>query len=321
MATFLTSPAMNPALRARIERAVSPRARAKHHGSSQGMARPFAGGGQKLRLARLFPVVVAVLLGALGVTEYRAERRAVVEERAALQAALDERRARLPAGHEGFIAATDRWITDTAAEPDRADVIAPSIKGHAALEAWLHRPAVYVHLPVTGARDAHTLDDAAQQSSKDSFLVCLLRPPASSSAHDLLAKVRGVYFEGAIVNEETANVSRLADAHLGLKALGPAFAGFVRAADELPEIRSLRQKLDAAPIAEAVKATGAELLIVVVDEGAEARVALVDLAAKSVLLRVRRRLEVPGTSPAASIYREQIQGCALAVAARHAAED
>ncbi len=321
MATFLTTPAMPPALRARVERAVSPRARAKHHAGQQGFARPFAGGGQKLRLARLFPVVVAAVLGALGAFEYRADRRAVATERAALLGALDARRAELPPGHEGFIAATDRFIADAAHEVDRADFIAPAVKGHDALEGWLHRRAVYVRLPASGAGDAHALDEAAQASTKDSFLVCLLEPPPSTSEHDLLAKVRGVYFDGAKVDDETANVRRLADAHAGLSALGPAIEGALRAADEMPALRKLRHDLETAPLGGAVKAASAELLITVVDDGAEARVALVDLTSKSFLLRVRRRLEVPGTSPAASIYREQLEGCALAVAARHAAED
>ncbi len=75
------------------------------------------------------------------------------------------------------------------------------------------------------------------------------------------------------------------------------------------------------PVAEAARAARAELLIVVVDEATEARVLLVDLAAKSVLLRVRRPLEDPGPSPAALVHREQLQGCALALAARRVAEN
>ncbi len=180
---------------------------------------------------------------------------------------------------------------------------------------------MYVRLPSTGAGDAHALDEAARASSKDSFLFCLLQPPPSGSEHDLLVKVRGVYFGGAKVDDETANVRRLADAHLGLAAVGPSFEGTLHGADDLSLLRKLRRDLEAAPVAEAVKAAGAELFIVVIDEGAEARVALVDLASKSVILRVRRRLEVAGTTPAASIYREQLEGCALALAARRAAEE
>jgi hypothetical protein len=322
VATFLTTPSMDPALRARIERAVSPRARARHNARGLGIARPFAGGQQKLRLARLFPLLVAAALGALGVASYRAERSAVAAERSALLDALADRRARLPAGHDGFVAATDRWITEAAREPDRADLVTPTVKGHASLEGWLHRPAVYVHLGAAAASgNARALDDAAQASSKDAFLLCLLQPPAGTTERELLAKVRGVYFGGAKVDDETTNVRRLAEAHAGLAAVGPAFESALHGADELPLLRKLRRDLEAAPLTEAARAASSELFVIVVDEGPEARVVLVDLTSKSVLLRVRRRLEVPGTSPAASIYREQLEGCALAMAVRRAAED
>jgi hypothetical protein len=322
VATFLTTPAMSPALRARVERAVSTRARARHHAKSLGLSRPFAEGSGKLRLARLFPFLVAALLGALGLLSYRADRRAVAAERAALLGALDERRAQLPAGHAGFVAMTDGLLGDAAREADPADVIAPALKGRAALDGWLRRPAAYVHLSLAAARgDAHALDEAARASSKDSFLVCLMQPPASSSERDLLAKVRGVYFGGAKVDEETANVRRLADAHVGLAAIGPSFEAATRASDELDALRKLRRTLDGAPVAEAARAAGAQLLVAVIDEAASARVLLVDLTSKSVLLRLRRRLEEPGTSPAATVRREELQGCALALAARRAAEE
>jgi hypothetical protein len=318
MGTFLTTDAMHPALRARVERAVSPRARARFHAGGAGLAQPFAAGGPKIGWMRIFLVVLAVLLCGLGYASYRAERRAVAAERTALSAALDEQRARLPSGHESFVATTDRWIAEAARDPDRADLVAPSVKG--ALDERLRRPAVYVHLAAAETGDGHAIDEAALASSKDAFLLCLLRPPPSGSERELLAKVRGVYFAGAKVDDETANVRRLAEAHVGLAAVGPSFEGAVRQADGLPELAKLRRTLTAAPVAEAARAAAAELLIVVVDDGPGARVALVDLARKSLLLRLYRRFEDPGASPAAMIHRESIQGCALARAVRSAAD-
>jgi hypothetical protein len=318
VATFLTTPAMHPALRERIERAVSPRRRSRHQAKTTGIPRPFTGGaGTKVWLLRLFPVLVAAVLGGLAFASYRAERRAVADEKSALLHALDERLAQLPRGHEGFVAATDRWIAEAARGTDREDVVA--LKGAAALDGWLRRPAVYVHLSAAAATgDAHAIDEAARASSKDSFLVCLLRPPASPSEKDRLAKVRGVYFGGAKVDDDTANVRRLADAHVGLAAIGPSFAVAARGAEGLSMITKLRRELDGAPVAEAAKAAAAELFVVVVDEATEARVLLVDLATKSVLLRVRRSLAEAGASPAATVHREQLQGCGLAMAVRDA---
>jgi hypothetical protein len=318
VATFLTTPAMPSALRARIERAVSPRARARHHAGRAGLERTFASGGGKLRFMTLFPLLVAAGLGGLGVASYRAERRAVTSERGEIAAALAARRAELPTGHENFLDVTNRWITDAAS--DQADAVAPQLQGKAALDGWLGRPAVYVHLSAAGVGDARALDDAARGSGKDAFLFCLLRPPPSGSERDLLAKVRGTYFAGAKVDDETANVRRLADAHVGLSAVGPSFESAVALAEGLPALTKLHQALTKAPLAAAAKAASAELFIVVVDQGPAARVLLVDLPSKSVLLRLHRRLEAGGTSPAAVLHREHLQGCGLALATRNAAE-
>src|SRR5688572_20515869 len=103
MATFLTTPGMNPALRARVERAVSHRERAKHHAARLGMKSPFASS-QPLRLARVLPLVALLLVVGLGSATYVHEHRMLENERAALLGAIEERRAGLPAGHEGFLA-------------------------------------------------------------------------------------------------------------------------------------------------------------------------------------------------------------------------
>jgi hypothetical protein len=317
MGTFLTTPAMHPALRARVERAVSPRARARRHAARVGLSGILAAGGPRVSWMRIFPFAVMAVLGALAFVTYRAERRAVAAERASILEALAAQRARLPPGHEGFLAVTDRWIADVARDADPADVVSSALRG--ALDGWLRRPAAYVRLPLAEARDAPAIDQAARASGKDAFVLCLLRPPPSASERDLLAKVRGTYFAGSKVDEETASVRRLADAHVGLLALGPSLEGEVRAAADLPELRKLRRTLEGAPVAEAARASAAEMFVVVLDEGPNARVALVDLVHKEVLLRLRRPLEAPGSSPAAAVYREPLAACALAVSVRSAA--
>jgi hypothetical protein len=267
---------------------------------------------------RAFPVVLGLVIFGLGYASYRAERRAVAAERASLGGALADARARLPAGHELFIATTDRWIQDAVNDPDHTDRVAPSLKG--SLDAWLHRPAVYLHLPAAEARDAHSLNEAALASGKDAFLLCLRDPPPSGSERDLLNKVRGVYFSGAKVDEQTASVRRLADAHVGLAAVGPTFDTALAAAPGLPELAKLHRALDGAPIADAARAASAEVLIVVADEAAGARVAIVDLSDRSWLLRMSRPFEATKSSPAAQIHHESMALCALAREARKLAE-
>ncbi|MFT3765054.1 MAG: hypothetical protein QM820_06005 [Minicystis sp.] len=183
----------------------------------------------------------------------------------------------------------------------------------------MRRPAVYVHARSSELRDPVKLGDAVRGSGKDAFLVCLLSPPASSTERDLLGKVRGVYFDGAKVDDETGNVRRLADAHAGLAAIGPAFEGAARAAEDLTALKKLRKEMESAPVEQAKKAASAELLIVVVDgPGREARVTMVDLAEKKVRVSVRRRLgiEEQGNSVNAALYRDQLEGCGLALAVR-----
>lgn len=326
MATFLVTPRMHPALRARVERAVSHRARARHNAAKLRLDRTFGGGG-RLRIARLFPIVTAAILAIVGTLLYVQDRRAVEAERLAILGALEERRASLPRGHEGFLAQTERWIAETASDVD-TEVVDPALRSRGALDAWLSRPAVYVRAPAAELRDAKKVGDATQGSNKDAFLLCLLQPPAAAGERDLLAKVRGVYFAGAKVDDATANVRRLEEARRGLAVLGSAFEGWVRAADNQKPLAKLRRDLEGAPIEQARKAIGAELLIVVADAAGgapdkpqEARVALVDLTSKKVLLRARRRPEEQGRSPLAMLHRADLEGCSLALAVRRAVEE
>lgn len=325
MATFLTTPRMSPSLRARVERAVSHRTRAKHHAAKLGLRSPFASG-DRLRLARVLPLVALLLVVGLGSATYVHENRLLEEERAALLAALGERRAGLPAGHEGFLAAVDPWITEAAAGAAPPDVIDPTLQEPGALDAWLGRPAVYVRAAAPELRDQHTRGDAVAASIKDAFLVCLMSPPASAEERDLLANVRGVYFGGAKVDEATANVRRLAEAQVGLAVLGPAFEGSVRAAEAPLALKKLRRELQGAPTDGAAKAVAAELLIVVADEpvatGARAaRVSLVDLGSGKPLLRARLHVPAAGSSPLAALHRAELEGCSLALSVRRALEE
>jgi hypothetical protein len=324
MATFLVTPSMNPALRARVERAASHRTRAKHHAAQVGLSGTFANN-ERLRLAKVLPFVAFAVVAILATAVFIYARRAVEKERAALLAVLDEHRAGLPAGHESFLGVIDHFITETAGDTPPPDVVDPALRGPGALDGWLRRPAVYIHGTAAALRDSQKIDAAAGASGKDPFLVCLSKPPASGSEAALLGKIRGVYFDGAKVDDETANVRRLTEARVGLSVLGPAFEDWARKADDLQRLRKLRKDLEAAPLENAKKAVAAELLIMAVDlpsptNSREARVALMDLKSKTVLMRVKLHIDEQGSSPAGALYRNELEGCALALAARRALE-
>jgi hypothetical protein len=317
--TFLTTPRMNPALRARVERAVSQKVRARHHAARTGFASSYEGP-RRWGFARLFPLLAFGLVAVLGTAGYLQARRMLADERAALLGAIADRRSGLPAGAEGFLERSDRALLD-AAGADPSDVLDPALHAPGALDAWLRRPAVYLRAPAAELRDPAKLADAARASGKDPFLVCLLAPPASDSEHDLLAKVRGVYFDGAKVDDETANVRRLREARLGLAVLSPAFEAGARSEDDLKALLRMHKELDAAPVEQAKRAAAAELMIIAVDlpapgQGHELRLVLMDLAAKKLLVRRRLHVEEQGRSPAGVLLRAELEGCALALTAR-----
>lgn len=320
MATFLTTPQMNPALRARVERAVSHRRRAKEVAASLGLKGTFAAS-RKVPLARVLPVLLFVLVGLLGTGAYLYGKRQLEADRASLLASLPDKRAGMPPGHERFLGVVDHRITEIAADTAPPDMVDASLNTEAALDAWLKRPAVYVHGSAADMRDAAKLDEVAGTSIKDPFLVCLTHPPKSSSEADLLAKVKGVYFAGARVEDETANIQRLADARVGLAVLGPAFEESVRAAEDRRRLAKLRHDLESAPIERAKKAIGASWLIVVADTPSatgtrEARVTLVDLMSGNVLLRARPKIDHQGRTAASAFYEAEVDGCALALQVR-----
>lgn len=320
MATFLITPQMNPALRARVERAVSHRRRAKAMAAKLGLQGTVAGR-ERWRLARLIPLVLMVLVGLLGWAVIRKARREMEQERSALLAIIEERRAALPAGHEKFLGVTDHLITEAAADTAPPDSVDPSLKGAGALDAMLKRSAVYVHGSAADLADSQKIDGVAKESDKDGFLHCLASPPDSASEKDLLAKVKGVYFQGAKVDEETASVRRLADARVPLRVINTSFEAQVRAAEEGKTLRLLRHELEIAPIDKALRAVGAEVLIIVADVTAktgsrEARVAFLDLKNNAVLFRKKVHVDGQGRTTASSFYSAEVDGCAMALSVR-----
>src|SRR4051812_3366993 len=154
---------MNPALRARVERAVSHKARARHEASALGMASPFASR-RGFRPARLLPLLTLVVLAGVFAAMAIHDRREIEADRRALLSEIEEIRAGLPAGHDRLIAETERWLVESAAEADAPDLIDPSLRPAGALDAALRRPALYVRASAAELRDARGIDEVARGS-------------------------------------------------------------------------------------------------------------------------------------------------------------
>jgi hypothetical protein len=345
--TFLTTPRMSPALRARIERSVSNRVKARHHAQETGLGGAFTRKSpRRVSVGRLIPAlaigIVALLIGLVRSHDLRE----LEDERAAILTTLEAQRGSLPPQSASFLETTQRRVAEETSGPYLGDVVAPELLLPGELDSWLSRPAVYIRGATPELRDPGKLGEAAATSIKDAFLMCLIEPAVSHSERDVLAKIRGVYFAGARVDDETANIRRLLEAQKGLAVFNQTFEADARAADDLAVLKRLRRDLESAPIAAAGAASSAELLIVVADEiqdpdptskpplavdamgyraqesAHDARVALIDLITGKVLLRVRRRLDASGRSErATALYRVAIQGCDLALDVRSATEN
>ena len=338
---------MNPALRARIERSVSTRAKARHIAKETGFGGAFTRPSpRRVSAGRILPVVAIGIVVLLMVLVLRNDARELEDARAEILTELAAQRASLPRQSGSFLETTQRRITEEAGVSYLGDVVAPELLLPGELDSWLARPAVYVRGATPELRDPARLAEAAATSIKDAFLMCLVEPAASRSERDVMAKIRGVYFAGAKVDDDTVNIRRLAEAQQGLSIFNPTFEERARAADDIAILKVLSKELGSAPIAGARLATTAELLILVADEfqepvpakkalpGADplgyraqegahdARVALIDLTSGKVLLRVRRRVDASGRSErATALYRVAIQGCDLALDVRSATEN
>jgi hypothetical protein len=338
---------MNPALRARIERAISSRTKARHVAKETGFGGAFTRPSpRRVSAARILPVVAIGIVILLFVLVRRNDERTLSEARAEVLTELAAQRGSLPSQSGSFLEKTHRRITEEAGASYLGDVVAPELLVPGELDDWLARPAVYLRGATPELRDPAKLGEAAATSIKDAFLMCLVEPAASRSERDVMAKIRGVYFAGAKVDDDTANIRRLAEAQLGLAVFNPLFEQGAQSAEDVAALKKLGKELESTPIEAARLAITAELLILVADEiqepdpkkkavpGADAlgyraqegahdaRVALIDLTSGKVLLRIRRRVDASGRSErATALYRVAIQGCDLALDVRAATEN
>ncbi|MEO6573853.1 MAG: hypothetical protein ABIP89_08440 [Polyangiaceae bacterium] len=316
MGSFLTTPKMSPALAARVEASVRGR---RHH---PGGAAP-----RMVSLARIGSLsAITLLIGSLVVSHYQ-EHQALERSRTALLDTVHAQAASLGPEDVAFLARAESWLVRFSGAYE-GDLVADDFSVAKAARTILAKPAVYVRGPVAAFATRAGIAEAAAASRKDAFLLCLLDRPVSRAEKVLLSKVRTAYAGGPIVEERTANVRRLGDAVVGLPLLQPPWAARVQQAETAGDLAKLRKELDKAPVEEAKRAAKSSLLVVAMDEpGAgtgpteldgerphEVRIALVDLAASKVLLRMRKHVDPTWISMnARAQYASGLDACALAL--------
>ncbi len=316
MGSFLTTPKMAPALAARINASVRGRRRGPGGAPSRFVA-----------LARIGSIsAFGLLIASLVISRYQ-DRRALERTRAGLLDAVHAQAATLGPEEAAFVARTESWLMRFSG-PYEGDLVSDELRVAKAAHTILERPAVYVRGPVSAFGTAAGIAEAAALSRKDAFLLCLLDRPVSRVEKVLLSKVRTAYAGGPLVEDRTANVRRFDDAVVGLPLLQPAWAERVQRAEGPGELAKLRKELDKAPVEDAKRAARASLLVMAMDEPGtgtgpteldgerphDVRIALVDLAASKVLLRIRKHVDPTWISSSARAqYASGLDGCALAV--------
>jgi hypothetical protein len=305
MPTTLVNRKMSPALRARVEAAVSGRA-----GSRRAPERFRATMRLLFVLTVLATVVVTFSRNRVAARELERRRAAVLAELAVENASLDARQ-------RGAVERDEVVLHDLAGMYP-GDVRALDLRAPGALA----KPIVYVHGPVDAFGVGASIDRAAAASVDDTFVRCLLDPPRSRSERDVLAKVRAVYGASSAMRD----VHRLADAYVALGILQPAFTDRVRDADAR-ELLRLEHRIERAHLGEAKKALAAPLLLAVLDEPGDSRVAadldgerphdvrveLYDTVQGKTLLRARRTVDPNKWSAASRIdFSTGLDQCALA---------
>jgi hypothetical protein len=328
MATFLTTRRMAPELAARIDASVRGRARPNEGRAARSKALLVA-------LARVagVAIVIGVVLLVLGVR--RSERRELERSRSALLESVRAARASVTERDLGAVGRVEAWLV-RASEAYEGDFVADELRRPGAFSSVLARPSVYVRGPIAQFGSDREIAEAALASLKDSFLVCLLEPPAERTEKALLAKVRDSYSNGA--ESHSPNARRLRDAQIGLPFLLPPWGARVEAAKSEEDLAPLRELLEKAPIEGAKRALKASVLLFAMDEAGDAdaktpteldgerphwvRVGVVELdGAGKVLLRLRKRVDPSWVSQAKRpLYGGGIDGCALAFDVRAAAE-
>lgn len=323
MASFLTNAKMHPALAARIEASVRGKRATPGDASSAATVRA---------LIRLVVVVAVASLGAWIFVTQRRESARIEGERTLLVDIVHGHDALLTDSDRGAFARDATWLGSLSGTYE-GDLVASELAAPGVLDATLARPAVYVHGPVDSFATPQAVDEVAIESVKDSFLLCLLDPPATRTEKVVLDKVRVAYGVDGALEQATPDVMRLADAKAALRVLSPEWEAKVKAADSYG-LGKLHAELERTPIESGKRALKAGLLIAVMDERATAtgpseldgerahlvRVAIVDVAVAKTLVRLRRRVDPADWSEKSrTTFARGLDECALAFDVRSAA--
>jgi hypothetical protein len=312
---------MHPALAERIEASL-----ARHGGRPRGgIYPPMLVAAARLALA-LAVVAVIVALYVMG----RRARDRLEGRREALSTAVVAHAASLGVDDRAMLVRAELALRRLA-RPWEGDLVSGELRARGGLDAVLASGVIYVHASVGDLTRANPLSVAAitREGSKDALLLCLYAPPSARSEQPLVAKVLDSW-DAPVLERTTAPAVLLRDAEAALPLLAPDWLLRVKVATPTALAR-LETAYAHAPIEPAKQAARARTLLAVLDEGAgglalggdqphDTRVALVDLATRTELLRLRRHVDPSWVAPSRRAkYSVDLDGCALALDVREGA--
>lgn len=248
----------------------------------------------------------------------------------------------------------ERWTTTLAKDwtgKDDSDLVDADLKGQkdGGADLW-KKPGLYLRVTRDAAKSPETIRAAAKESVRDAFTACLMKRPHADAHEGKACKKSKECEKGQICNEvgvcaKPSEPYNLRVLYRGMQPLDEIWVRDVETATDELRLRLRETEIDEAQAADVPLANEvlrrAEYLLLVVDEVPKdlkpdpersvgelvqldphpVRVAVVDLKADKLLLRVRRSVDaaipaVPG--PAQDAIRRQILNCSLAESVRDA---
>jgi hypothetical protein len=269
-------------------------------------------------------LVVAILL------QIRSDRAELASRRSTLLKTWSAQASSFSAKDRGFLVHLQRQLARYSGRYS-GDFVADELRAPGGLAAVLSRPSVYVRGPIAALATPEGLARAANDSGKDSLLVCLLAPPGSRTEKALLKTARVAMSGGAPVHQLGPQVHRLLEAEVALPFVMPAWAERIRTAEDTHALDRLALALKKAPLAAAKRVLQAEIAIAVFDEPAGAgaateldgenihyvRLVILQLETGRALLVMRRQVDPTWITPnRRSLYARELDGCKLALEVR-----
>lgn len=214
-------------------------------------------------------IIATAALGAIVSAAYTGSRLDIHRRKHAMTSAIAAERAALPDRPRALVGAMDDVILEATRTPWPGDFTHTDIGAPERRAGLFQQSMLFVRAALPEVARLDAIGGAVRRSDKDTFALCLVKPPATTSPDDVHAAATRFWLGGALLDDATHSVLPLSSVHKGLRPLSRAFAVELEEADDhlslrrLEEEHTYRQPLQ---VTLARTAADADLFVVVVDE-------------------------------------------------------